>query len=363
MTFYVKMFFLSFFTLYSKYQRMIKLSHSFLGEAMAKEITDIPGIKIGCVTDIDAATGCTVVFAEKGAVAGVDVRGGAPGTREIAALLPGTAVPKINAVYLGGGSAYGLEGAFGVMQALEEHSTGFQTGPAVIPVVPGAIIFDLGIGSSDVRPDKKMGYRACTNALKSLPGGEVPQGNAGAGTGATVGKIISVEQSMKGGQGTACYKTGDLIVGALVIVNCFGDVIDHHTGRIVAGALNSDGDGFVGTCNTLIRSSNIADPFNLGGGAAVTNTTIGVIVTNASLSKALASRVALMAHDGFARAINPIHTLFDGDTIFCLSTGEVEADCNIVGALAAEVMAEAIVNGVKAADSLFGFRSYKELEN
>ena len=315
-------------------------------------ITDVPGIKVGHSQDLKAGTGCTVIICEKGAVGGVDVRGGAPGTRETDLLNPINLVDKIHAIYLGGGSAFGLDGASGVMKYLEEKDIGFDVGLTKVPIVPGAVLFDLAVGDYRVRPDAKMGYEACLNASDA----EVRQGNVGAGTGATVGKLFGGFRCMKSGLGTASFKSQELIVGALVAVNCLGDVIDPETGKIIAGVLTEDRKGFAHTMSFLRNfPQKTQDNFSK-------NTTIGVIATNAKLTKAGATKVAMMAQDGYARTISPAHTMFDGDTIFCMATGEVEAGANVVGALAAEVMARAIVKAVKNAESLYGLLCYKDLE-
>lgn len=315
-------------------------------------ITDVPGIKVGHSQDLKAGTGCTVIICEKGAVGGVDVRGGAPGTRETDLLNPINLVDKIHAIYLGGGSAFGLDGASGVMKYLEEKDIGFDVGLTKVPIVPGAVLFDLAVGDYRIRPDAKMGYEACLNASDA----EVRQGNIGAGTGATVGKLFGGFRCMKSGLGTASFKSQELIVGALVAVNCLGDVIDPETGEIIAGVLTEDRKGFAHTMSFLRNfPQKTQDNFSK-------NTTIGVIAANAKLTKAGATKVAMMAQDGYARTISPAHTMFDGDTIFCVATGEVEAGANVVGALAAEVMARAIVKAVKNAESLYGLLCYKDLE-
>jgi len=315
-------------------------------------ITDVPGIKVGHSQDLKAGTGCTVIICEKGAVGGVDVRGGAPGTRETDLLNPINLVDKIHAIYLGGGSAFGLDGASGVMKYLEEKDIGFDVGLTKVPIVPGAVLFDLAVGDYRVRPDAKMGYEACLNASDA----EVRQGNVGAGTGATVGKLFGGFRCMKSGLGTASFKSQELIVGALVAVNCLGDVIDPETGEIIAGVLTEDRKGFAHTMSFLRNfPQKTQDNFSK-------NTTIGVIAANAKLTKAGATKVAMMAQDGYARTISPAHTMFDGDTIFCVATGEVEAGANVVGALAAEVMARAIVKAVKNAESLYVLLCYKDLE-
>ncbi len=318
---------------------------------MDNSITDVPGIMVGNAEDASAGTGCTVILYPEGAVTGVDVRGGAPGTRDISSLDPVNLISKAHAVYLGGGSAYGLDGASGVMQYLEENGYGFDVGVGVVPIVPGAVLFDLPVGRADVRPDREMGYTACHNAT----GNFTSRGNIGAGTGASVGKISGCGQCMKGGLGTASRQIGDLVVGAIVAVNCYGDIVDPATGKTIAGVLSPDKTSFLGTMNILSGSSKNSENAFSG------NTTIGCIATNADFTKAEATKVAMMAHDGFARAINPIHTMFDGDTIFCLATGEIKSDPTTVGAIAAEVMAEAIVNGVKNAESAYGIPGYKEI--
>ncbi|HBY58005.1 MAG TPA: peptidase [Candidatus Atribacteria bacterium] len=314
-------------------------------------IIDVPGIKVGHSQNLKAGTGCTVVICEKGAVGGVDVRGGAPGTRETDLLNPVNLVDKIHAIYLGGGSAFGLEGACGVMKYLEEKGIGFDVVLTKVPIVPGAVLFDLAVGDYQIRPDAKMGYEACLKASDA----EVSQGNVGAGTGATVGKLFGGLRCMKSGLGTASFKSQELIIGAIVAVNCLGDVIDPETGEIIAGVLTEDKKGFANTMSFLRNfPQKTKDNFSK-------NTTIGVVATNAKLTKAGATKVAMMAQDGYAHTISPAHTMFDGDTIFCMATGEVEAGANVVGAIAAEVMARAIVKAVKNAEPLYGLLCYKDL--
>ena len=293
-------------------------------------LTAINGIKVGHATHTAAKTGCTVVLCEEGATAGVDVRGSAPGTRETEAIRPGRLVQNVHAVLLTGGSAFGLDAAGGVVQYLEERNVGFPTGHARVPIVPAAVIFDLGVGDSRVRPDRQMGYDACLNASDE----PVLIGTVGAGTGATVGKCPGVEAS-PGGVGSACRELADgLIVGAIVVVNSIGNVVHPKTGEIVAGA--RENGKFVDITERLLGAELFAG----------TNTTIGVIATNASLSPAEVTKVAEMGHDGLARAIRPAHTMFDGDTLFALSIGSHTSDVNTVGILAAEVVGEAIVNAV-----------------
>ena len=300
-------------------------------ESINRTLTAIDGIKVGHATDSSARTGCTVVLCPDGATAGVDVRGGAPGTRETEALRPGRFVQKAHAVLLTGGSAFGLDAAGGVVQYLEERDVGFPTGAARVPIVPAAVIFDLGIGDAKVRPDRKMGYQACLNATVE----PVAMGGIGAGTGATVGKAPGVDPS-PGGIGSACIRLeSGLIVAAITAVNALGNIVHPTTGEILAGG--KENDAFVDITERLLDA-------DLAPG---TNTTIGVIATNATLSVAEANRVAEMAHDGMARAIRPAHTMFDGDTLFALATGtHTESRVNSVGILAAEVVAEAIVNAV-----------------
>jgi L-aminopeptidase/D-esterase-like protein len=279
------------------------------------------------------------------------VRGGAPGTRETDLLNPINLVDKAHAIYLSGGSAFGLDGASGVMKYLEERGIGFDVVLTKVPIVPGAVLFDLAVGDYRVRPDAKMGYEACLNASDA----EVSQGNIGAGTGATVGKIFGGLRCMKSGLGTASFKSQELIIGAIVAVNCFGDVVDPESGEIIAGVLSEDKTEVVNTMSFLRNFPQITkDNFSK-------NTTIGVIATNARLTKAGVTKAAMMAQDGYARTISPAHTMFDGDTIFCMATGEVEAGVNVVGAIATEVMARAIIKAIKNTESLFKLKSYKDL--
>jgi L-aminopeptidase/D-esterase-like protein len=318
-------------------------------------LTDVPGLQVGHWTNLEAATGCTVVLCPQGAVAGVDVRGGAPGTRETALLDPVNMIEQVHAILIGGGSAFGLAAADGVMQWLEERGIGFNVGVAKVPIVPAAILFDLGIGSPKVRPTAASGYAACEAASD----GPVPQGNVGAGTGATVGKMLGPLFATKAGLGCAsCQIEGGAIVAAMVAVNAVGNVVDPRIGHIIAGARQIGGgffEEFASSPRTALSS--IAEL------AAGTNTTLAVIATNAALDKASATKVAQMAHDGLARAIRPIHTQMDGDTIFALSLGKVRADVSQLGALAAEVLADAVVNAVMAAEPLGGLPAARDLKN
>ena len=315
-------------------------------------ITDIEGIKIGHAENLYAATGCTVILCEEGAVAGVDVRGGAPGTRETDLLNPTNMIDKIHGLLLTGGSAFGLDAASGVMKYLEEKGVGFDVGVTKVPIVCGAALFDLVIGDHKVRPDKEMGYKACINSNKD----EILEGNVGAGTGATIGKVLGPEYAMKGGLGTYTVKVGELMVGAIVAVNALGDVIDRESGEVIGGVLNEDKTSLRSTEDLMI--SMYDNRKNLFNG----NTTIGAIVTNAKLTKAEANKVASMAHNGFARSIYPVHTMHDGDTIFTLATGKAEADINVVGFLAARVMEKAIVRAIKSSYGMYGFKCYRDLK-
>jgi len=322
-----------------------------MGEHTA--ITDVPGVLIGQVEDPDAITGCTVVLCMDGAVAGVDQRGGAPGTRETDLLAPMHLVQKVHAVLLTGGSAFGLDAATGVMRYLEEQGVGFDVRVAKVPIVPAAVLFDLDIGSADVRPDAEMGYAACLNASGDPP----REGNAGAGMGAIVGKILGMATAMKSGIGTASINLGGgLVVGAIVAVNAFGDVIDPRTGAIFAGARPAKlgpaqvgGEGPYADTLEVMKSMIGKTVLRF---ASRGNTVIGVVATNAALSKEDANKVAQMAHDGLARTVRPAHTMLDGDTMFAISTGGKKADVNLVGAYAAEAVASAIVRAVTAAESI-----------
>ena len=312
-------------------------------------ITDVQGIEVGQAQDEAALTGCTVILCRKGAVAGVDVRGGAPGTRETDLLDPVNLVEKVHAVLLAGGSAYGLDAASGVMRYLEEQNIGFDAGVAKVPIVPAAILFDLAVGRPDVRPDAEMGYRAVSAASDDAP----LEGNVGAGTGASVGKILGLKTAMKSGLGTASMNIGKLIVGAIVAVNAWGDVIDPQNGQILAGArstslgpLKLGQDGYFS--NTLELMKTFVGRTGLSF-ASRSNTVIGVVATNARLTQAEATKVAQMAQDGLARTIRPAHTMLDGDTIFALATGERKTDPSMVGAFAVEVMAQAIIRAVQKA--------------
>ena len=313
-------------------------------------ITDIPGIEVGQAQDEEALTGCTVILCRKGAVGGVDVRGSAPGTRETDLLNPINLVDKVHAVVLAGGSAFGLDAASGVMKYLAEQKIGYGMGAQRVPIVPAAILFDLGLGKSNRHPDLEMGYAAASAANA----GPVTEGNAGAGTGATVGKIFGAGGAMKSGLGTASIEiSGGVIVGAIVAVNAFGDVLDPPTGQIIAGARPTKlGPVKLGGAGPFADTMEVMKSFTghtILGIATSSNTVIGVVATNARFDKAQATKVAQMAQDGLARTIRPAHTMLDGDTVFALATGSKKADVSTVGAYAAEVLAQAIVRAVKAA--------------
>jgi L-aminopeptidase/D-esterase-like protein len=322
--------------------------------AQSGTITDVPGIRVGHVTDLKGLTGCTVVLCENGAVGGVDQRGGAPGTRETDLLRPGHTVQQVHAVLLSGGSAFGLAAADGVMQYLEERAIGFDMRVARVPIVVAAILFDLALGDPKARPDSQMGYAACQVAGD----GPVAEGNVGAGTGATMGKVLGQERSMKSGLGSAAVDLGGgLMVGALVAVNAIGDVVDPRSGSILAGARRPGSDQFV---NTLAVMKNLT---SRAAAPSSPSTVIGVVATNARLTKEEANKMAQMAQDGIARTIRPAHTMFDGDTLFALSTADIRADVDVVGAYAAEVVAEAIVRGVKAAEGVGGLPAWQDLRS
>jgi len=310
-------------------------------------ITDIKGIKIGHAENSEGGTGCTVIICEAGATAGVDVRGGGPASRETELLRPVNLVEQIHAVMLSGGSAYGLDAGSGAMNYLEEKGVGFDVGVAVVPIVCGASLFDLVVGDPKCRPDATMGYEACKNATNEPP----MEGNVGAGTGATVGKFLGIERMMKSGLGTYALQIGDLIVGAIVAVNALGDIVDVNSGERLAGILTADGSGLSNTEEMMYAE--YSNSRNLFSG----NTTLGCIVTNGKMTKAQATKIASIAHNGYARAIRPVHTMVDGDTIFVLSTGEVEVQLDAVGALAAEVMARAINRAAMEARPAYGLKA------
>lgn len=323
-------------------------------------LTAVLGVRVGHERRPERPTGCTVVVFENGAVAGVDVRGGAPGSRETELLRPENLVEKINAIVLAGGSAFGLEAATGTMRWLEEQNMGFDVGVAKVPIVPAAILFDLRVGDAKIRPNADCGYRAAATASHAA----VTQGNVGAGAGATVGKLAGMDHAMKGGLGSAALRLPDgLTVAALVAVNAVGDIIDPATGRVIAGARDAQGQ-LLDARRLILGAAQPPASTPLPAPLPGQNTTLGIIVTNARLTKAQATKVAQMAQDGLARAIVPAHTPFDGDTVFAAATGELNGEPDVlkIGALAAEALARAIVAGIRAAESLPGLPAARDLE-
>ncbi|WP_085508614.1 P1 family peptidase [Thalassobacillus devorans] len=316
------------------------------------DISSLKGFRIGHADNKTAATGCSVVLCEHGAVGGVDVRGGAPGTRETDLLRPENLVENVHAVFLAGGSAYGLAAGSGVMEFLEEKDIGFETGAGKVPIVPGAILFDLHVGDNSRRPDLQMGYEACKNAYQTQG---IMEGNAGAGTGASIGKILGPDHAMKSGLGSYAIQAADVQIGAMVAVNSFGDIVSPHDGKRMAGVYDKERLTLLSTENILLEQIMAGKADRFSG-----NTSIGVIMTNAKLSKSQANKIAAIAHDGFARTMRPSHTLVDGDTIFVLSTGEVEADVNTIGMLAAKVIEHAVIRGVTTAETAYGMMSHQE---
>ncbi len=322
-------------------------------------ITDVPGIRVGHASDFKALTGCTVILCDDGAVGGVDIRGTAAGTRQIDALTPLHLVDKVHAILLAGGSAFGLDAAGGVMAYLEEKGKGFDVIKTKIPIVPAAIIFDLGLGDHRVRPDHKMGYEACLNSSR-----KVREGSVGVGTGATVGKLFGVERAMKGGLGTSSVRgPAGLIVGALVVVNAFGDVLDLAANRILAGARKSKTSRQMANSSKWMKRGITRKQFGPpeASDSASFNTTLGVIATNASLTKKEAQQVAQIAHSGLAKIISPLHSTFDGDLIFTLSLGKTKADVNTVGLLGEETLIESVRRAVIQADGLGVIPAYRDL--
>ncbi len=320
-----------------------------------RSITNVPGIEVGHWTHRSGSTGCTAILSESGAVAGVDVRGGAPGARETELLRPEMSVDKIHAVVLCGGSAFGLAAADGVMRYLEGEGIGYAFGGQVIPIVSAAVLFDLGVGDPKIRPTAESGAAAA----RAASGAPVAMGNVGAGAGATVGKMLGMRRAMKGGLGSAMLELPQgIVVGALAAVNALGDVVDPANGTIVSGARNESGDGFIDSMQWL-RSGRA---FKGGVGR---NTTIGVVAANVTWTKAAAAKAAQMAHDGLARAVRPAHMPADGDTIFALGTGGPAADSRltgVIGAAAADVFAQAVVAAARAAKGAFGLPAAADIQ-
>lgn len=322
---------------------------------MNQGLTAVAGLRVGHHTLSGRPTGCTVILAERGAVGGVDVRGSAPGTRETDLLAPVNTVTEVHAIVFSGGSAFGLSTADGVMRYLSERDVGYDVGLTRVPIVPAAIIFDLGVGGDpSIRPTAECGYAAAEAAT----GGPVAEGNVGAGAGATVGKLAGRGRAMKSGIGSAAIGFPDgTVVAALVVVNAVGDVIDPATGAVIAGARGADGQTLVDV-RRLIRAGTLRQRSNPG-----ENTSLAVVATNATLTKTQAAKLAQMAHDGFARSIYPVHTPVDGDVVFALATGQDGSppDMLVLGALAADVVADAVLRAVRAAESLPGLPAVRDL--
>lgn len=309
-------------------------------------ITDIEGISVGHASDFGAVTGCTVILFDNPAVGAIDLRGGGTSTRQIDSLLSHNTFGKVHAILLTGGSAYGLDASGGVMKFLEERNKGLSVGYGmVVPSVPTAVIFDLGIGNGRIRPDARMGYEACLNAESS----RVEEGSIGAGTGATIGKLLGLDHATKGGVGTSGYKfENGVIVSALVVVNAFGDVVSPENGEIVAGVRTTPrGSKFAGTVNLLKQGVTFREDKSR-------NTTLAVVATNARFSKSELGRIANIAQTGLARVISPVHTIADGDVVIAVSCGEIEGDANLIGVIAAELTANAILRAVHHSKGLGG---------
>ena len=311
-------------------------------------ISDIEGFQVGQAQDTQGGSGCTVILCEEGCSAGVDVRGGGPATRETDLLHPINMVQKIHAVCLSGGSAFGLAAAHGVMRYLEERNVGHDMGFVKVPIVCGASLFDLGVGDCKCRPDEQMGYQACLN-VKS----KIEQGNVGAGTGASVGKLMGMQHAMKSGIGVYGVQVNDLQVAAIVAVNACGNVIDEASGEQLAGIYMDE--RILSTEAVLLNHLEKQLPQG--------NTTIGCIVTNAKLDKAQCTKIASITHNGYARAIRPVHTMSDGDTIFVTASGKIEVQPDIVGVLATDCMAKAINQAVKHATGAYGLKAWKDIQN
>jgi len=315
-------------------------------------INEIQGFKIGNAQNLEAATGCTVIICDNGALCGVDVRGGSPGTRDTDALNPVNNREKVHAVLLSGGSSFGLDAAGGVMKYLEERKIGRDVAVTIVPNVCAAVLFDLKCGSSQIRPDIDMGYAACENAFLGM---KFQSGNFGAGTGATVGKFGGLKYAMKGGIGCYAFQHDSLCVGAIMAVNCVGDIYDNETGKIIAGARTANNDGFVDSENLFLNQYNKNHDLFSG------NTIIGCVITNANLAKSQSTKLASLAHNGIARIVRPAHTVFDGDTIFTMCTGKITTTLDAVGILASRAIEYAIMDAVKSAESYDNFPAMKDL--
>lgn len=318
---------------------------------MFNSITDVKGIKVGHASDFTGYTGCSVILCEEGAVCGIDVRGSAAGTRQVDALSMSHVVEQVHSLLLSGGSSFGLDASTGVMRYLEERGVGFDVGVMKIPIVPAAVIFDLAFGDHRARPTPQMGFEACLHASEI-----VEEGSVGVGVGATVGKLFTLSRAMKGGVGTASVATPDgCVVGAFVVVNAFGDIIDNQTGKIIAG-LREEGEGIV-FANTVeyLKKGHVKRQFGME------NTTLGVVATNGQFNKREITKVAQMAQGGLIKTISPVHTTFDGDLVFALATGKVDADVNRVGVMAEFVLAEAVKRAVKKADGFGRIPAHKDM--
>lgn len=314
-------------------------------------IGEIHGFRIGQAQDIKAATGCTVIICEKGAVCGVDVRGGSPVTRDTDALNPVNNREKVHAVVLSGGSSFGLDAASGVMKYLEENNIGRDVGVTVIPNVSSAILFDLKCGDYRIRPSASMGYEACIEAYKNTMW---QSGNYGAGTGATLGTTLGIERAMKGGIGSCALRHDNLMLGVVIAVNCVGDIYDFEAGQIIAGIRSDNEKEFYSSEKAILEKYNIREDLFSG------NTVIGTIITNANLSKSQATKLAAVAQNGIARVVRPAHTMYDGDTIFALCTGEIDSTIDAVGILACRAVEAAILDAVKSANSFGSYPSSKD---
>ncbi len=318
---------------------------------MLDSITDIEGIRVGHASDFQSYTGCTVVLLDRGAVCGIDVRGSAAGTRQIDALGLSHVVEEIHGIMLSGGSSFGLDAAGGVMRYLEERNIGFDVAIARVPIVPTAVIFDLGFGDRRGRPTAEMGYEACLKAGRS-----VEEGSVGVGVGATVGKLFGVARAMKGGVGTSSIVMPDgVVVGALVAVNAFGDILDIAAGRIIAGARCAEDSLAFADTVACLKAGQVRREFGM------VNTTLAVVATNARFNKIEMTKVAQMAQRGFVKTVAPVHTTFDGDLCFALSTGQVEGDINRIGVLGELVVAEAIMRAVKKADGFGKLPAFRDI--
>lgn len=313
-------------------------------------IMEIGGFRVGHAQDLKGGTGCTVILCDHMSPAGLDVRGGGPASRESQILNPVAAAEGINAILLSGGSAFGLDAAGGVQRYLEERGIGFDVGVTKVPLVSQSCLFDLGVGDKNTRPDAAMAYQACENASRGAPA----QGNVGAGTGCSIGKYRGMERAMKSGFGTCAFQAGPLKVGAMVAVNALGDIYGPD-GKQTAGLLNPQKTGLSSTLDEMFQDVSLAS--NLFSG----NTTLGVVVTNAKLNKTQLTKVAGMTHNGYARAIRPVHTTADGDSIYALSLGDIPGDVNMVGSMAAYTMERAILRAVQSSVSAYGLTGWQEL--